>query len=99
MTPEALDQCPDEHDGPNPTFEDHHRALANLYRSKDGEIRRLHEVLQTLLINALKNPTSITADLVAFVCDAALKNYTIHRALEKWDAHLVREDVRPGVAE
>lgn len=68
------------------TFEEVQQSLLGLYHSKEADIFRYERFLATLLVNALKNPAGITADLVAFLCDAALKNYTVDRAINKWEA-------------
>ena len=70
----------------SPTFEDHQQALLSLYRSKDADIARLREFMTTLFVNAKKKPDDMTADLVAFMCDAALKNCTVTLAADKWQA-------------
>lgn len=68
-----------------PTFEEVQQTLLGLYHSKEADLFRYRSYLSLLLVNALKNPAGITADLVVFFCDAALKNYTVNRASDKWE--------------
>lgn len=63
------------------------REVCNSIGSRhESDKDRYSQFLRTLMVNAIRAPDHITPDNVAFFCDAALKGYTLNRAVDKFNS-------------
>ena len=69
------------------TFDEILAELRKQYLSVDSSLKaeksRYEQFIRTIMVNALRQPDRITIDQVAFLCEAALKGFTLSQAIHQ----------------